>query len=77
MIANVGSRWEDGKLIFFSKITGNTIMTLDPETDTLTISGFEPAANQAASTANDVTGLVADFNALLTKLKAAGLMVAD
>jgi hypothetical protein len=35
------------------------------------------AANQADSTATDVTGLVADFNALLAKLKAAGLMVPD
>lgn len=35
------------------------------------------AANQVDSTATDATGLVTDFNALLTKLKAAGLMVAD
>ncbi|MBW7571221.1 head fiber protein [Caproiciproducens faecalis] len=35
------------------------------------------AANQADSTATDATGLVADFNALLAKLKAAGLMVPD
>jgi len=37
-----------------------------------------PAAeNQPASTAEDIPGLLADFNALLTKLKAAGLMTAD
>lgn len=36
-----------------------------------------PAENQAESTAEDVAGLVTDFNALLTKLKMAGLMVAD
>ncbi len=35
------------------------------------------AVNQVASTAEDVTGLLADFNALLAKLKAAGLMAAD
>ena len=35
------------------------------------------ATNQAASTAEDVTTLLADFNSLLTKLKAAGLMAAD
>lgn len=35
------------------------------------------AANQADSTATDATGLVTDFNALLAKLKAAGLMVPD
>lgn len=32
------------------------------------------AATQANSTATDVAGLVTDFNALLAKLKAAGIM---
>lgn len=35
------------------------------------------AENQASSTAVDVAGLLADFNALLLKLKTAGLMAAD
>lgn len=35
------------------------------------------AANQADSTAADAAGLVTDFNALLAKLKAAGLMAAE
>lgn len=35
------------------------------------------AANQADTEASDVAGLVTDFNALLDKLKAAGLMTAD
>ena len=38
---------------------------------------FTPAANQTASTATTIAGLVTDFNALLTKLKTAGLMAAD
>jgi len=33
--------------------------------------------NQADSTASTIAALVVDFNALLAKLKAAGLMVAD
>lgn len=33
--------------------------------------------NQPSSTATDVEGLLADFNALLVKLKVAGLMAAD
>lgn len=33
--------------------------------------------NQSASTAANIAGIVADFNALLAKLKNAGLMVAD
>ena len=36
----------------------------------------KPMANQAASTAED-SPTTAEFNALLTKLKAAGLMIAD
>ncbi|MHB1154868.1 MAG: hypothetical protein ACYCWE_19450 [Eubacteriales bacterium] len=35
------------------------------------------AVNQVASTASDVAGLLADLNALLVKLKAAGLMTPD
>ena len=35
------------------------------------------AQNQAASEAVDAAGLLTDFNALLTKLKTAGLMSAD
>ena len=41
------------------------------------VTGLPVAENQSDSTAIDVAGLVTDFNALLTKLKAAGLMVAD
>lgn len=36
-----------------------------------------PAANQADSTASTIAALKDDFNALLAKLKTAGLMVAD
>lgn len=41
------------------------------------VMGLPIAENQVDSTATDVVGLVADFNALLAKLKAAGLMAAD
>ena len=40
-------------------------------------SSFTPAANQTASEAATIALLKEDFNALLTKLKAAGLMEAD
>ena len=39
--------------------------------------GSAPAENQAESTATTVAALKEDFNALLAKLKAAGLMAAD
>ncbi|OGO93091.1 MAG: hypothetical protein A2Y17_06005 [Clostridiales bacterium GWF2_38_85] len=55
--------------------------TVEVKIDSTTGKGYVPtyyiAANQADSTAIDVAGLLADFNALLAKLKAAGLMVAD
>lgn len=38
---------------------------------------LSPAANQADCEAEDVAGVVTAFNALLAKLKAAGLMEAD
>ncbi|MGI2709440.1 MULTISPECIES: head fiber protein [Bacillus cereus group] len=41
------------------------------------VMGLPVAENQADSTATDVAGLVTDFNALLAKLKAAGLMETD
>lgn len=41
------------------------------------VTGLPAAANQADSEATTVAGLVTDFNALLAKLKAAGLMADD
>ncbi len=45
----------------------------------LTLAGKElkPAGFQGDSTASTIAGLVADFNTLLTKLKAAGLMASE
>ncbi|WMJ86760.1 head fiber protein [Anaerocolumna sp. MB42-C2] len=42
-----------------------------------TVTGLPVAENQTNSVATDVAGLVTDFNALLAKLKAAGLMEAE
>lgn len=41
------------------------------------VTGFPIVENQADSIATDVAGLVTDFNSLLAKLKAAGLMETD
>ena len=49
-----------------------------PADATELVSGLvKTAANQADSIAEDTAALVTDFNALLVKLKAAGLMAAD
>jgi len=45
--------------------------------DGAVVTGLPVLDNQAASTAATVEDLVTDFNALLTKLKSAGLMISD
>lgn len=45
--------------------------------DGVQIVGLPQAANQAASTATDVTGLKNDLNTLIAAMKTAGLMAAD
>lgn len=45
-----------------------------PAATTSTLGGVKKMATQADSTATDVAGLVADFNALLAKARAAGLI---
>ena len=48
-----------------------------PNATTSVLGGVKQSANQADSTATTVELLVTDFNALLAKLKTAGIMVAD
>jgi hypothetical protein len=57
-------------------IGGELLITAEGK---LTFDGVEvkSSALQADSTAADVPALVADFNALLAKLKAAGLMASE
>lgn len=45
-----------------------------PAATTSAIGGVKKMTTQAASTATDVAGVVADLNALITKLKAAEMM---
>lgn len=54
-------------------VIGGTLEILDGAS----VTGLPTAENQVESTATDVAGLVTDFNALLVKLKAAGLMEVD
>ena len=45
-----------------------------PEATTSTLGGVKKAESQSDSVASEVAQLVTDFNALLSKLKAAGIM---
>ncbi len=53
---------------------GDTVEAKIGTGDKLYVPAYPKAANQAESTATEVAELVTDFNALLAKLKAAGLM---
>lgn len=80
---------EVGALIFVSTVDGaglyKVTQLVDGNGDTEVrvtpaigaASALSQAATQAASTATDVATLKTDFNNLLTKLKAAGLMAAS
>ena len=57
-----------------SVASGETVPT---EATATAIGGVLQASNQADSTATTIELLVADFNALLAKLKLAGIMVAE
>ena len=48
-----------------------------PGAEVGTLGGVLLAANQAASSATELAGLVTEFNTLLAALKAAGIMAAD
>jgi hypothetical protein len=48
-----------------------------PAATAAALGGVKQATHQAASTASDVAGLVADFNAALTKLQTSGAMASS
>ncbi len=85
--AHGGNEWViGGKLTILpgAQLEGLTdLLDISIEPDPLeaattgTIGGVMLAANQADSTASTVAGLKDDLNALLAKLKAAGIMAAD
>ena len=58
-------------------VIGGTLEILEGASVTGLPSSFTPAENQADSTATTIALLKDDFNALLAKLKTAGLMEAD
>jgi hypothetical protein len=64
-----GNKWTVGGTL---EIGGKFILLPGAE-----VTGFPVAENQAASEASTIAALKEDFNALLDKLKAAGLMIAD
>ena len=85
--AHGGNEWViGGKLTILpgAQVEGLTdLLDISIEPDPLeaattdAIGGVMLAANQADSTASTVAGLKDDLNALLAKLKAAGVMAAD
>ena len=71
--AVLGGVIPDGTIITVSETGAITVPSA-----TSSVKGVaKQATNQADSVATDVAGLKTDFNALLAKLKLAGIMVAD
>lgn len=60
-----------------AKGSGDTVPVKVDSAGNLYVPTIPKAANQADSVATEVAALVTDFNGLLAKLKAAGLMTAD
>ena len=72
-----GERWIIGGTL---EMSDGTHIVLGAQTLKTILDGkltAQSAAVQADSTASDVAGLVADFNALLAKLIVAGLMASE
>ncbi len=65
---------KDGGDVF---VVGGEISVVDEGKLTFGGTELKPAANQADSAASTIADLKTDFNSLLSKLKAAGLMLAD
>lgn len=73
-VADIISGSGGGGAVAWADITGKPTTFAPVAATTSVVGGVKMAATQAASTATDVTGLKDDLNALLTKLKAAGVM---
>lgn len=63
-----------GDSVAWADIAGKPSTFPPSAATTSVVGGVKMAATQANSTATDAAGLVTDFNALLAKLKAAGIM---
>ena len=77
--AKISAAWPDitGKPSTFTPTVGTTATTAmagNKVPTTTQRGGVLQQAAQAASTATDVAGVVTDLNALLTKLRAAGVI---
>ena len=62
-VANVGSTWKDGNLIFFSKLTGQELLIFDAENEKLTIpegAGLETEEGAIVVTEPDDVSLEVD-----------------
>ncbi|MCC8456053.1 head fiber protein [Streptomyces rochei] len=63
-----------GSSVAWGDITGKPTTFAPVAATASVVGGVKQAATQANSTATDAAGVVTDFNALLAKLKAAGIM---
>ncbi len=79
-VANVGSRWEEGNLVFFSKLTGQKILIFDAENNKLEIpegSGIDTDGDAIAVTEPDGETIEVKDKKLQTKGVTDDIEVAD
>lgn len=69
-VANVGSTWKDGNLIFFSKLTGQEILIFDAENEKLTIpEGASLETEEGAIAVTEPDGDSLEIDSVTNKLQ--------
>jgi hypothetical protein len=77
-VSGTNSEMQDMRLLVKElKVAGSDPLTSIPAATASVVGGVKKAAAQADSTAEDAAGIVTDFNALLAKLRTAGVLAAS
>lgn len=75
-VANVGSKWDEGKLIFYSKVTGQELLIFDPDEEQVVIpegSGIETEEGTFIVTEPDDVSLEVDESSGKLQVKDEGI----
>lgn len=77
-VSGTNSEMQDQRLLVKElKVDGKDALTNTSTATTSTAGAVKQAAAQADSVATDAAGIVTDFNALLAKLRTAGILAAS
>lgn len=77
-VSGTNSEMQDQRVLVKElKVAGSNPLTAIPAATGAALGGVKQAAAQADSTASDAAGIVTDFNALLAKLRTAGILASS